>query len=596
MAPGVHVNLSGSRVREVDAARIILIVTANVPPCNPNRIPFFTKLWPFLDFHLDLHSPAQSLITETRETELLVLDSTKSLRLRKTFERDNNRETDTKTSLGRAERKQADAERTTSPPRDADMAGSTRYIRYILLAFVALVVIFFISSSSSSTVGNGVKSATDLLKKQGSLYKGSHSTPDKPSRPATPPPSFGSDEKLPLADAPEVLGNPPKLSHESPPEPMHSGSPNSNSTSHTSHTSPNPAASGPHKLGTDGQSFIHSPTAPGTRMNATFVTLARNSDVWEISRSIRQVEDRFNRNYNYDWVFLNDDDFDETFKKVTTTLTSGRARYGKIGEDHWGFPSWIDQEKAATVREQMREKKIIYGDSISYRHMCRYESGFFFRHPLMMEYEYYWRVEPSIELFCDISYDPFKFMADNGKKYSFVLSLYEYRETIPTLWDSVKNFTQHFPQHIAKDNSLWWISEDEGKTYNNCHFWSNFEIGSLEWLRSDAYIDYFSHLDQDGGFFYERWGDAPVHSIAAALMLPKEEIHFFNDIAYYHVPFTHCPTGEETRLDLKCHCDPGHNFDWNGYSCAYTSYTPLDRERGAVANVVLGQVSHAGTI
>jgi len=75
-------------------------------------------------------------------------------------------------------------------------------------------------------------------------------------------------------------------------------------------------------------------------------------------------------------------------------------------------------------------------------------------------------------------------------------------------------------------------------------------------------------LDKDGGFFYERWGDAPVHSIAAGLLLPKEEIHFFEDFGYWHVPFTHCPVAEQTRLKNKCHCDPGQNFDFNGYSCA----------------------------
>lgn len=32
----------------------------------------------------------------------------------------------------------------------------------------------------------------------------------------------------------------------------------------------------------------------------------------------------------------------------------------------------------------------------------------------------------------------------------------------------------------------------------------------------------------------KRWGDAPVHSIAAAMMLRKEEFHFFNDIGYRH--------------------------------------------------------------
>ncbi|KAL3965667.1 hypothetical protein ACCO45_002671 [Purpureocillium lilacinum] len=307
--------------------------------------------------------------------------------------------------------------------------------------------------------------------------------------------------------------------------------------------------------------------APGPRMNATFVTLARNSDVWDIARSIRQVEDRFNKRYNYDWVFLNDKPFDETFKKVTASLVSGKTHYGEIPKEHWSFPEWIDQEKAKKVREDMAERKIIYGDSISYRHMCRFESGFFFRQPLMMNYDYYWRVEPSIELYCDIHYDPFRLMHEQGKKYSFVLSLYEYVETIKTLWDSTKKFMKNHPEHIAADNSMGFLSDDGGDTYNHCHFWSNFEIGSLNWLRSKQYIDFFESLDQDGGFFYERWGDAPVHSIAAGLMLNKSDIHFFNDIAYWHVPFTHCPTGEKTRLALRCHCNPKENFDWKGYSC-----------------------------
>lgn len=99
--------------------------------------------------------------------------------------------------------------------------------------------------------------------------------------------------------------------------------------------------------------------------------------------------------------------------------------------------------------------------------------------------------------------------------------------------------------------------------------WSNFEVGNLDWLRSQAYLDFFDILDKDGGFFYERWGDAPVHSIAAGLLLKKEEIHFFDDIGYWHVPFTHCPTSEQKRLENKCHCNPKDNFDWKGYSCKY---------------------------
>jgi alpha 1,2-mannosyltransferase len=442
------------------------------------------------------------------------------------------------------------------------MAGSTRYIRFILLAFVAIIILFLIGSSSP-VVEDRVKSAaseiSELLNRQMEVWKNMNL---KGNLKGWSPSSFGQDE--PKDNPPQKHTTQDTILEERPSGytlPKETDSPADGSTS------PNPDA--PKQEYVDQKTLVNK--APGQRMNATFVTLARNSDVWDISRSIRQIEDRFNRFYNYDWVFLNDADFDETFIKVTSRLSSGRTRYGKIGEEHWGFPDFIDQDKAAQVRQEMHEKKIIYGDSISYRHMCRYESGFFYRHPLMLEYDYYWRVEPSIELFCDVGYDPFKFMRENNKKYSFVLSLYEYVETIPTLWDSVKGFMQKFPQHIAEDNSMPWISPDGGETYNHCHFWSNFEIGDLNWLRSQAYTDYFDHLDHDGGFFYERWGDAPVHSIAAAIMLPKDQIHFFNDIAYYHVPFTHCPTGEQTRLELKCHCNPQDNFDWNGYSCKFYS-------------------------
>lgn len=211
-------------------------------------------------------------------------------------------------------------------------------------------------------------------------------------------------------------------------------------------------------------------TADGPRMNATFVTLARNSDIWEIAKSIRQVEDRFNRKFHYDWVFLNDKPFDANFKKVTTALVSGKTHYGEIPKEHWSFPEWIDQDKAKKVREDMAKAKVIYGDSISYRHMCRYESGFFFQHPIMKEFEWYWRVEPSIELYCDVEYDPFKFMSDNKKKYSFVLSLYEYEATIPTLWQSAKKYMHEHPEHIVEGNSMEWLSDDGGDTYNHCHF------------------------------------------------------------------------------------------------------------------------------
>ncbi|ODV63610.1 glycosyltransferase family 15 protein, partial [Ascoidea rubescens DSM 1968] len=304
------------------------------------------------------------------------------------------------------------------------------------------------------------------------------------------------------------------------------------------------------------------------KVKATFVTLCRNSDLNSLAESIRSVEDRFNHKFHYDWVFLNDDEFTNEFKRITTNLISGKTKYGKISREHWGYPKWIDQEQAARTREIMRSQNVIYGDSISYRHMCRYESGFFYRHELMMDYEWYWRVEPDVKLYCDINYDLFKFMIDNKKKYGFTIALPEYIKTIPSLWKVTKEFIKLHPEYLPENNMLDFISDDDGETYNTCHFWSNFEVGSLSFWRDEAYSKYFDHLDKAGGFFYERWGDAPVHSIAAALFLQRDEIHFFQDVGYYHVPFHNCPVDEEVRIKNNCLCNPDDDSTWRPYSCA----------------------------
>jgi alpha 1,2-mannosyltransferase len=321
-------------------------------------------------------------------------------------------------------------------------AGSSRYIRYILFAFFVcimsyelqkltsfqgILVIYFLTSSSIPT---------------SNFPSNAWSSTDKPVQHDGPPPE--NNPKNP------INGNGESVKEVD--------------------VTPNPS------------NGLPPAKASGERMNATFVTLARNSDLWEIAKSIRHVEDRFNRKYNYDWVFLNDGEFDDDFKKVTSSLVSGKTHYGLIPKEHWSFPDFIDQEKAARVRQDMANRKIIYGDSISYRHMCRYESGFFFRHELMNKFEYYWRVEPSVEIFCDIDYDPFKFMKENKKKYSFVLSLYEYVDTIPTLWDSVKKFMKKHPEHIAEGNSLKFLSDDNGDTYNHCHFVCLLKNSWYSWL------------------------------------------------------------------------------------------------------------------
>lgn len=292
--------------------------------------------------------------------------------------------------------------------------------------------------------------------------------------------------------------------------------------------------------------------------NAVVLILCRNSDLKDIAASIASFEDVFNRKFGYPYVFLNDDDFTDDFKRGVEKAISTTAKFGKLKQSEWGYPPWIDQARATEAMAKLDRDGVIYGGMLSYHHMCRFFSGFFYKNDLVKDYDFYWRIEPGVKFFCSVDYDPFALLREKNKKYGFVIAIREFMETIPTLWESTMEFVALNRAKMPK-NTLSFILN--GTNYNGCHFWSNFEIASFDFYRSDLYERYFEHLDRKGGFFYERWGDAPVHSLAAALFLGKDKVHFFNDIGYEHPPIKHCPaTG-------TCTCSPSESIDNSPFSC-----------------------------
>lgn len=298
--------------------------------------------------------------------------------------------------------------------------------------------------------------------------------------------------------------------------------------------------------------------------NGTFVVLCRNSDIFALLETMQSINDRYNKRFHHDWVFLNDEPFDEFFiTGVSMFADYGRLSFGLVPLDHWGYPLWIDQQLAKERRLDMGARDVHRGDSESYRHMCRFFLGFFHKHPLVAQYRYYWRVEPGVRLYCDVEYDVFRFMREKDKRYGFAIALFEYRDTVPTLWTTARD---HFArQHVPKDNMEEFLRNGDG-SYNLCHFWLNFEVGDLGFFASPEYEAYFTHLDRAGGFYYERWGDAPVHSIAAAHLLSGLQLWWFGDFGYYHPPYLQCPQGKQHAVG-RCSCDRDLDFTAEEVSC-----------------------------
>ena len=65
----------------------------------------------------------------------------------------------------------------------------------------------------------------------------------------------------------------------------------------------------------------------------------------------------------------------------------------------------------------------------------------------------------------------------------FTITLYEFEKTIKTLWSTVVDFIRKNPHYIAENSAAKFITDNNGDSYNLCHFWSNFEIADLDFWR-----------------------------------------------------------------------------------------------------------------
>lgn len=157
-------------------------------------------------------------------------------------------------------------------------------------------------------------------------------------------------------------------------------------------------------------------------------------------------------------------------------------------------------------------------------------------------------------------------MQDNNMAYGFNMAILDDARSFPSLWERTKTFIDSNEELIDEDADFNWLlhtaddrddvirphtgakeSLSDGE-YNNCQFYSNFEIGSLNFFRSKEHMAYFDYLDKAGGFYYERFGDAPVHTLSVSMFLPKSRIWYFRDIGYAHGLCEQCPPHEQQLM------------------------------------------------
>lgn len=144
--------------------------------------------------------------------------------------------------------------------------------------------------------------------------------------------------------------------------------------------------------------------------------------------------------------------------------------------------------------------------------------------------------------------------------YGFNMVILDDARSFPSLWERTQTFKKYNAEMVHPEADMRWLLHSTREPdsmirsgtgfhapptaeeqYNNCQFYSNFEIGSLDYFRGEEHMAYFDHLDKSGGFFYERYGDAPVHTLSVSMFLPKRRVWFFRDIGYSHGMCENCP-------------------------------------------------------
>ncbi|CAI4037433.1 hypothetical protein SMKI_02G3080 [Saccharomyces mikatae IFO 1815] len=328
------------------------------------------------------------------------------------------------------------------------------------------------------------------------------------------------------------------------------------------------------------------------KAKGTILILVRNVDLKKIISSIQQLEEEYNKNFGYPYTFLNDEEFTDEFKDgIRKILPQDRLiEFGTIDPNDWNMPDDIDRKKYEEEMDKLDKEKIQYAKKESYHNMCRFYSKEFYHHPLLSKYKYVWRLEPDVSFYCKIKYDVFQFMSMNDKIYGFVLNLYDSPQTIRTLWTSTMHFVEEHPDYLNANGAFGWLKDNSQNPdnyeytqgYSTCHFWTNFEIVDLDFLRSEPYEQYMQYLEEKKGFYYERWGDAPVRSLALALFADKSRIHWFRDIGYSHFPYTNCPTCPSDSDRCNGNCVPGKftalDLDHQNCQAAWIRHSMTDEE------------------
>lgn len=142
--------------------------------------------------------------------------------------------------------------------------------------------------------------------------------------------------------------------------------------------------------------------------------------------------------------------------------------------------------------------------------------------PILSKYKYIWRLDTDSFLLSDINYNVFDKLYNSQAIYGYINIQHDHPKVVQNLWELSEIYFKHNQYNITD------------KLEKNRMFYTNFEVLDKEWFLQDEYQNYYKYIDNIGGIYTNRWGDAPIRYIALQSLTQKEKLYFYHDIRYFH--------------------------------------------------------------
>ena len=255
---------------------------------------------------------------------------------------------------------------------------------------------------------------------------------------------------------------------------------------------------------------------PKTKPKAAIYVLT--SRIEELRSMLQSLDKYFNDRFHYPVIVFHEIGITELIPQIRS-FTSSSLFFQLVTFE---VPSFINQPVP---------ENISCHSTIAYRHMCRFNAKLVYEEATIKELEYYWRLDDDSLILSPIPYDVFVYMRDKELHYGYFRIINDKSSCVYALW--------HVTGRYIKENNI------QPTFFKQWHhpmiYYNNFEISSTRLWMSREFKDYIEYLDRLGGIFYFRWGDAPIHSLALSLFLPKNQTHEFLDIRYTHQGISRFP-------------------------------------------------------